>query len=92
MTGKNRHFRDLSQQVLSGVVAALCQKSHIRSNGIYLRASTNDLPLKSCSSTKIRNTSKLKSALWIKRNEIIIKLYKEAMKIMIKTDINEKIH
>ena len=23
MTGKNRHFRDLSQQVLSGVVAGL---------------------------------------------------------------------
>ena len=53
-------------------LAALCQKSHLRPNGIYLRASTNDLPLKSCSSTKIRNTSKLKSALWIKINEIII--------------------
>ena len=53
-------------------LAALCQNSHIRLNGIYLRASTNDLPLKSCSSTKIRNTSKLKSALWIKINEIII--------------------
>ena len=52
-------------------LAALCQKSHIRSNGIYLRASTNDLPLKSCSSTKIRNTSKLKSALWSKINNYV---------------------